>query len=233
MAMKKSSYNKSGGKKNDPNRAKFVDKYVKENTKSADRPATKKQGRNAYYLSSVDDKKGARGAKKVGGSTKTVSGSVSRTRADGTKAGSPAGRRTGMGQAGPNVRGGVGQRATYPPQSAGMAGASRDSRVAGRSTKNPSTSRDPKQKVFFARDGIRSRNTQAKEGMGVRGRLKGEQSVYDAGGLLNKALGYKAGRGRGGAAREGLGSARAKTYSKAPRSAPKATGRRDKNRRTY
>jgi hypothetical protein len=233
MASKKSGYNKSGGKKNDPNRSKFVDKYVKQNTKSADRPATKKQARNAYYLTSADDKKGARGIRRTGGSTKTTSGSSMRTRADGNKPGSPAGRKSGMGQAGPNVRAGVGQKATYPGKSAGMAGASKESRVAGRSTRNPSTSKDPKDKIFFAKDGIKSRNTRAKEGMGVRGRLKGEQSVYDAGGMLNKALGYKAGRGRGGAAREGLGSSRAKTSSKAPRSAPKATGRRDKNRRTY
>ena len=229
MASKKSGYNKSGGKKNDPNRAKFVDKYVKQNTKSADRPATKKQARNAYYLTSADDKKGARGAKKTPGK-KTASGSMSSARADGNK---PGARVRGMDMAGPSVRAGVGKKATYPGKSAGMAGASKESRVAGKSTKNPSTSKDPKQKVFFARDGIKSRNTQAKEGMGVRGRLKGEQSVYDAGGLLNKALGYKAGRGRGGAAREGMGSTRAKTSSKAPRSAPKATGRRDKNRRTY
>ena len=233
MASKKSGnpsgYNKTGGKKNDPNRAKFVAKYIQQNTKSADRPATKKQARNAYYLTSVDDKKGTRGAKKSPGK-KTASGSMSSTRADGNK---PGARVRGMDNAGPNVRAGVGRKATYPPKSAGMAGASKESRVAGRSTRNPSTSKDPKQKVFFARDGIKSRNTQAKEGMGVRGRLKGEQSVYDAGGMLNKAFGYKAGRGRGGAAREGLGSSRSKTSSKAPRSAPKATGRRDKNRRTY
>lgn len=245
MASKKSGYNKSGGKKNDPNRAKYVDKYVKQNTKSADRPATKKQARNAYYLTSVDDKKGTRGAKSTGAKAKTPAGSMMRTRADGNKPGSPAGRKSGMGQAGPNVRAGVGRKATYPGKSAGMAGASKESRVAGRSTRNPSTSKEQGDNFGFKK-GVKylvtgkvsnyrpaGRGVSVKEGMGTRGRLKGEQSVYDAGGTLNKYLGYKAGRGRGGAAREGLGSSRAKTSSKAPRSAPKATGRRDKNRRTY
>ena len=159
MAIKKSGYNKSGGKKNDPNRANFVDKYVKQNTKSADRPATKKQARNAYYLSSVDDKKGARGAKKVGGSTKTVSGSVSRTRADGTKAGSPAGRRSGMGVAGGSVRAGVGQKATYPAKSSGMAGASKEKRKAGPSVRAKTSSKAPRSaaKPTGARD--RNRRT--------------------------------------------------------------------------
>jgi hypothetical protein len=160
MASKKSGnpsgYNKTGGKKNDPNRAKFVEKYLKQNTKSADRPATKKQARNAYYLTSVDDKKGARGAKKTPGKM-TASGSMSSARADGNK---PGARVRGMDMAGPSVRAGVGRKATYPPKSSGMAGASKEKRKAGPST-------------------------------------------------------------------------RAMTGSKAPRSAPKATGRRDINRRTY
>jgi hypothetical protein len=93
MASKKSGnpkgYNKTGGKKNDPNRAKFVEKYLKQNTKSADRPATKKQARNAYYLTSVDDKKGARGERKMARTSKTTAGSMMQTRADGKKPGSP------------------------------------------------------------------------------------------------------------------------------------------------
>lgn len=91
MASKKSGnpkgYNKTGGKKNDPNRAKFVAKYLKENTKSADRPATKKQARNAYYLTSVDDKKGARGERKMARKSMTAGGSSSYSRADGRVAG--------------------------------------------------------------------------------------------------------------------------------------------------
>lgn len=178
MASKKSGnpsgYNKTGGKKNDPNRAKFVDKYVKQNTKSADRPATKKQARNAYYLTSVDDKKGTRGAKSTGAKAKTPAGSMMGTRTDGTKAGTrsgstsgtradgnkPGARVRGMDNAGPNVRAGVGKKSAYPPKSSGMAGASNEKRKAGPST-------------------------------------------------------------------------RAMTGSKAPRSKPKATGARDKNRRTY
>lgn len=111
MASKKSGnpsgYNKTGGKKNDPNRAKFVEKYLKQNTKSADRPASKKQARNAYYLSSVDDKRGARGAKKTGGSTRTVAGSMSGVRADGYTAGSSTRAMTGSKEkrkAGPSTR---------------------------------------------------------------------------------------------------------------------------------
>jgi hypothetical protein len=107
-----SGYNKTGGKKNDPNRANFVAKYIKQNTKSADRPATKKQARNAYYLTSVDDKKGARGAKKTPGK-KTASGSMSSTRADGTK---PGLRVRGMDSAGPVVRAGVGAVAKSTPK---------------------------------------------------------------------------------------------------------------------
>lgn len=187
MAMRKSGYNKSGAKKNDPNRAKFVEKYVKQNTKSADRPATKKQARNAYYLSSADDKKGARGMRRTGGSTKTTSGSSMRTRADGTKAGSPAGRRTGMGVAGGSVRAGVGQKATYPGKSAGMAGASKEKRVAGPSTRNPSWSSkgkpvSTKRAVLEGwmmanalnpegtRSKSKSRGAQAREGLGTTGR---------------------------------------------------------------
>jgi len=94
MASKKSGnprgYNKTGGKKNDPNRAKFVEKYLKQNTKSADRPATKKQARTAYYATSVDDKKGARGERKMVRKTKTTAGpsSMMMSRADGYKSGS-------------------------------------------------------------------------------------------------------------------------------------------------
>jgi hypothetical protein len=117
MASKKSGnpkgYNKTGGKKNDPNRAKFVEKYLKQNTKSADRPATKKQARNAYYLTSVDDKKGARGERKMGRTSKTTAGSMMRTRADGTK---PGLRVSGMDSAGPVVRAGVGSKAKSTPK---------------------------------------------------------------------------------------------------------------------
>jgi hypothetical protein len=201
MASKKSGYNKSGGKKNDPNRAKFVDKYVKQNTKSADRPATKKQARNAYYLTSVDDKKGTRGAKSTGAKAKTPAGSMMRTRADGTKAGTrsgstsgtradgnkPGARVRGMDNAGPNVRAGVGRKATYPPKSAGMAGASKEPRVAGKSTRNPSWSSKGKP-VSTKRalgelwmmanaanpEGTRvvpkSRGAKAREGLGTTGR---------------------------------------------------------------
>jgi hypothetical protein len=209
MAMRKSGYNKSGAKKNDPNRAKFVEKYVKQNTKSADRPATKKQARNAYYLSSADDKKGSRGMRRTGGSTKTTSGSSMRTRADGTKAGSPAGRRTGMGVAGGSVRAGVGQKATYPGKSAGMAGASKESRVAGKPTRNPSTIREGGPSQYSNMDA-------AKE-------------------LGRYLIGSKPGKvkGRDMRSKEGMGSTRAKTSSKAPRSAAKPTGARDRNRRTY
>ena len=209
MASKKSGYNKSGGKKNDPNRAKFVDKYVKQNTKSADRPATKKQARNAYYLTSVDDKKGTRGAKSTGAKAKTPAGSMMRTRADGNKPGSPAGRKSGMGQAGPSVRAGVGQKATYPGKSAGMAGASKESRVAGRPTRNPSTIREDSPSQYSNMDAAKA--------------------------VGRYLIGSKPGKvkGRDMRAKEGMGSTRAKTSSKAPRSAPKATGRRDKNRRTY
>ena len=142
MASSKSGYNKTGGKKNDPNRAKFVDKYVKQNTKSADRPATKKQARNAYYLTSVDDKKGARGAKKTPGK-KTPAGSMMRTRADGNK---PGARVRGMDDAGPSVRAGVGRKATYPPKSSGMAGASKEKRKAGPSTRAMTGSKAPRSK---------------------------------------------------------------------------------------
>jgi hypothetical protein len=207
MASKKSGYNKSGGKKNDPNRAKFVDKYVKQNTKSADRPATKKQARNAYYLTSVDDKKGARGAKQSPGK-KTAAGSMMRTRADGNK---PGARVRGMDNAGPSVRAGVGRKATYPPKSAGMAGASKEKRVAGKSTRNPSWSTNGKPQS-------------------LKGALGELWMGANAGTLEARRVVPKS---RMAQAREGLGSTRAKTSSKAPRSAPKATGRRDKNRRTY
>lgn len=130
MAAKKtgnpSGYNKSGGKKNDPNRAKFVEKYLKQNTKSADRPASKKQARNAYYLSSVDDKKGARGAKKTGGSTRTVAGSVSSARADGSKPGSSTRAMTGSKEkrvAGPSTRA---KTSSKPPRSAAKPTGARD-----------------------------------------------------------------------------------------------------------
>ena len=178
-----SGYNKTGGKKNDPNRAKYVDKYVKQNTKSADRPATKKQARNAYYLTSVDDKKGARGAKQSPGK-KTASGSMSSARADGRK---PGARVRGMDNAGPNVRSGVGKKATYPGKSAGMAGASKEKRVAGKSTKNPSWSSKGKPtslkralgELYLSanagnpegfRTKSKSRGAQAREGLGTTGR---------------------------------------------------------------
>ena len=113
MAMKKSGnprgYNKKGNKINDPNRAKFVAKYLKENTKSADRPATKKQARIAYYLTSVDDKKGARGERKMARKTKTTAGpsSMRMSRADGYKAGSSTRAKTSSKEkrvAGPSTR---------------------------------------------------------------------------------------------------------------------------------
>ena len=130
MASSKSGYNKTGGKKNDPNRAKFVAKYIKQNTKSADRPATKKQARNAYYLTSVDDKNRSYVAAKKNLGKKTASGSMSSARADGRKPGTRSGstsrvrpdgttpgpRVRGMDDAGPNVRAGVGRKATYPPK---------------------------------------------------------------------------------------------------------------------
>jgi len=195
MASKKSGYNKSGGKKNDPNRAKFVDKYVKQNTKSADRPATKKQARNAYYLTSVDDKKGTRGAKSTGAKAKTPSGLMSSARADGRKPGTrsgsisgtradgnkPGARVRGMDNAGPNVRAGVGRKATYPPKSAGMAGASKEKRVAGKPTRNPSTIREGGPSQYSNMDAaielgryligskpgkVKGRDMRAKEGMG-------------------------------------------------------------------
>jgi hypothetical protein len=196
MASKKSGYNKSGGKKNDPNRAKFVDKYVKQNTKSADRPATKKQARNAYYLTSVDDKKGTRGAKSTGAKAKTPAGSMMRTRADGNKPGSPAGRKSGIGQAGPNMRAGVGKKATYPGKSAGMAGASKEKRVAG-----------PR----------------------VRG-------MDDAGPVVRAGVGKKqsAKKPKSSMMKKAASASRKKEKSKSMmRPAPKATGARDLNRRTY
>lgn len=134
MASRKSGnpsgYNKTGGKKNDPNRAKFVAKYIQQNTKSADRPATKKQARNAYYLTSVDDKNRPNIAAKKNLGKKTASGSMSSARADGRKPGTRSGstsrvrpdgttpgpRVRGMDDAGPNVRAGVGRKATYPPK---------------------------------------------------------------------------------------------------------------------
>lgn len=205
MASKKSGnpsgYNKTGGKKNDSNRANFVAKYIKQNTKSADRPATKKQGRNAFYSTSVDDKKGTRGAKSTGKKTKTPAGSMMRTRTDGAKAGTrsgstsgtradgnkPGARVRGMDMAGPSVRAGVGKKATYPGKSAGMAGASKEKRVAGKSTRNPSwTSKGKPQSLKGAlgelylsanagsaegfRTKSKSRGAKAREGLGTTGR---------------------------------------------------------------
>ena len=135
MASKKSGnpsgYNKTGGKKNDPNRAKFVEKYLQQNTKSADRPATKKQARNAYYLTSVDDKNRPNIAAKKTPGKKTASGSMSSARADGRKPGTRSGstsrvrpdgttpgpRVRGMDDAGPMVRAGVGKKQASPKKS--------------------------------------------------------------------------------------------------------------------
>ena len=197
----RSGYNKTGGKKNDPNRAKFVAKYIQQNTKSADRPATKKQARNAYYLTSVDDKNRSYVAAKKNLGKKTASGSMSSARADGRKPGTRSGstsrvrpdgttpgpRVRGMDDAGPMVRAGVGRKATYPPKSAGMAGASREPRSPGRSTRNPSWSSKGKtpslkralgELYLMANAGMveglpvkpKSRGAKAREGLGTTGR---------------------------------------------------------------
>lgn len=126
-----SGYNKTGGKKNDPNRAKFVEKYIRQNTKSADHPATKKQARNAYYLTSVDDKNRPNIAAKKTSGKKTAAGSMMHTRADGKKPGTRSGstsrvrpdgttpgpRVRGMDDAGPMVRAGVGKKQASPKKS--------------------------------------------------------------------------------------------------------------------
>ena len=65
----------------------------------------------------------------------------------------------GMDNAGPSVRAGVGQKATYPAKSSGMAGASKEKRKAGPSTRAMTGSKAPRSaaKPTGARD--RNRRT--------------------------------------------------------------------------